>query len=127
MRHVEKYTKNFYAPLKASRKWVEKDCIEKPPIWCSVDLRDGNQALITPMSLEEKIEFFQLLVKVGFKEIEVGFPAASETESVRPYLNRAESDSGGCNDSGTDSGQRAYYQEDLRGGQGSASLGCTCI
>ena len=80
MRHVEKYTKNFYAPLKASRKWVEKDCIEKPPIWCSVDLRDGNQALITPMSLEEKIEFFQLLVKVGFKEIEVGFPAASETE-----------------------------------------------
>ena len=80
MKHVEKYTKNFYAPLQASRKWVEKDCIEKPPIWCSVDLRDGNQALITPMSLEEKIEFFRLLVKVGFKEIEVGFPAASETE-----------------------------------------------
>ena len=57
-----------------------KSHIEKPPIWCSVDLRDGNQALIEPMSLEEKLEFFQMLVDVGFKEIEVGFPAASETE-----------------------------------------------
>jgi 2-isopropylmalate synthase len=60
--------------------WVRKDYINKPPIWCSVDLRDGNQALIEPMSLEEKVEFFKLLVSVGFKEIEVGFPAASETE-----------------------------------------------
>ena len=60
--------------------WVKKEYIEKPPIWCSVDLRDGNQALIIPMSLEEKLEFFQVLVDVGFKEIEVGFPAASETE-----------------------------------------------
>ena len=59
---------------------MKKDAIEKPPIWCSVDLRDGNQALIEPMSLEEKLEFFQMLVDVGFKEIEVGFPAASETE-----------------------------------------------
>ena len=54
--------------------------IEKPPVWCSVDLRDGNQALIEPMSLEEKLEFFQMLVDIGFKEIEVGFPAASDTE-----------------------------------------------
>lgn len=60
--------------------WVKKDYIDKAPIWCSVDLRDGNQALIEPMSLNEKLEFFQTLVKVGFKEIEVGFPAASETE-----------------------------------------------
>ncbi len=60
--------------------WVKKTSIEKPPRWCSVDLRDGNQALIIPMSLEEKLEFFKLLCKVGFKEIEVGFPAASETE-----------------------------------------------
>ena len=60
--------------------WVKKDHIEKAPAWCSVDLRDGNQALIVPMSLEEKLEFFQMLVKIGFKEIEVGFPAASETE-----------------------------------------------
>ena len=80
MKNVAKYTKNFYAPITSSKKWIEKDCIEKAPIWCSVDLRDGNQALITPMSLDEKIAFFKLLVKVGFKEIEVGFPAASETE-----------------------------------------------
>ena len=60
--------------------WTKKEAIDKPPIWCSVDLRDGNQALIIPMSLEEKLEFFKLLCKVGFKEIEIGFPAASETE-----------------------------------------------
>ena len=54
--------------------------MDKAPIWCSVDLRDGNQALVIPMSLEQKVEFFKLLVKIGFKEIEVGFPAASETE-----------------------------------------------
>ena len=67
-------------PQGVSMDWVKKDQIEKPPIWCSVDLRDGNQALIIPMSLEEKLEFFKLLCKVGFKEIEIGFPAASETE-----------------------------------------------
>ena len=61
------------------RTWPNKE-IEKAPIWCSVDLRDGNQALIEPMVVEEKIEFFNLLVKLGFKEIEIGFPAASETE-----------------------------------------------
>ena len=66
-------------PVK-SFKWTEKEYIDKAPIWCSVDLRDGNQALIVPMSLEEKLEFFSYLVKVGFKEIEVGFPAASDTE-----------------------------------------------
>jgi 2-isopropylmalate synthase len=60
--------------------WVKKESIEKPPVWCSVDLRDGNQALIEPMSLEEKVEYFKMLVAIGFKEIEVGFPAASETE-----------------------------------------------
>ena len=61
-------------------RWATKTYIEKAPIWCSVDLRDGNQALIVPMSLEQKLEFFKYLVKVGFKEIEIGFPAASETE-----------------------------------------------
>ena len=60
--------------------WVKKEYIDHAPIWCSVDLRDGNQALVVPMSLEEKVEFFKLLVKIGFKEIEVGFPAASQTE-----------------------------------------------
>lgn len=61
-------------------RWPQKDHIEVAPTWCSVDLRDGNQALVIPMSLDEKLEFFQMLVKIGFKEIEVGFPAASETE-----------------------------------------------
>lgn len=61
------------------REWPNKQ-IEKAPIWCSVDLRDGNQALIDPMTVEEKVEMFQLLVKLGFKEIEVGFPSASQIE-----------------------------------------------
>lgn len=67
-------------PPEPTYDWVKKEYIEEAPIWCSVDLRDGNQALIEPMSLEEKLEFFQMLVNIGFKEIEVGFPAASETE-----------------------------------------------
>ena len=61
------------------REWPNKE-IEKAPIWCSVDLRDGNQALVEPMVLEEKVEMFNLLVKMGFKEIEIGFPAASQIE-----------------------------------------------
>ena len=62
-----------------NRQWVDAE-ITKAPIWCSVDLRDGNQALIKPMSLEKKIRFFNLLVEIGFKEIEIGFPSASEVE-----------------------------------------------
>ncbi len=61
------------------REWPNRQ-IEKAPIWCSVDLRDGNQALIEPMVVEEKIEYFNLLVKLGFKEIEIGFPSASQLE-----------------------------------------------
>lgn len=80
MMDVSKYQIGYYNPPKTEYRWVHKDHIEKAPAWCSVDLRDGNQSLIVPMSLEEKLEFFQLLVKIGFKEIEVGFPAASETE-----------------------------------------------
>ena len=75
-----KYTRQFFPAPVAPARWAEKTYIEKPPVWCSVDLRDGNQSLIIPMSLEEKLEFFKLLVKIGFKEIEIGFPAASETE-----------------------------------------------
>lgn len=67
-------------PPEVTYDWAKKEYIDHPPIWCSVDLRDGNQALIEPMSLDEKLEFFQMLVDIGFKEIEVGFPAASETE-----------------------------------------------
>ena len=80
MMNYKKYMRQYFLPPEECMEWAKKDHIEKAPIWCSVDLRDGNQALIEPMSLEEKIEFFQMLVKVGFKEIEVGFPAASETE-----------------------------------------------
>ncbi len=80
MKNFEKYKRAYFMPPEPCYDWVRKDYISKPPIWCSVDLRDGNQALIEPMSLEEKVEFFKLLVSVGFKEIEVGFPAASETE-----------------------------------------------
>ena len=80
MKGYEKYKRQYYMPPENCMDWTQKEYIEKAPAWCSVDLRDGNQSLIIPMSLEEKIEFFKLLVDVGFKEIEVGFPAASETE-----------------------------------------------
>lgn len=80
MNGFEKYERSYYLPPVCTYEWVKKDYVDHAPIWCSVDLRDGNQALIEPMSLEEKLSFFELLVKIGFKEIEVGFPAASETE-----------------------------------------------
>ena len=69
----------FHPVSLPERQWPNK-VIEKAPIWCSVDLRDGNQALVNPMNLEEKLLFFKTLVDIGFKEIEVGFPSASETE-----------------------------------------------
>ncbi len=80
MMDATKYKRNYFMPPEESLEWTKKEYIDKAPAWCSVDLRDGNQALIVPMSLEDKIEFFKMLVAVGFKEIEVGFPAASETE-----------------------------------------------
>lgn len=78
--NYKKYQRGYYMPPKESLEWSKKEFIDKAPLWCSVDLRDGNQALITPMNLEEKLDFFKLLVKIGFKQIEVGFPAASQTE-----------------------------------------------
>lgn len=80
MEGYKKYERAYFMPPECTYEWVKKDYIDKAPLWCSVDLRDGNQALIEPMNLEEKLEFFQMLVDIGFKEIEVGFPAASETE-----------------------------------------------
>ena len=77
---ASKYQVGYYPVDKEYNKWVEKDHVEKPPVWCSVDMRDGNQSLVIPMSLEEKLEYYKVLLEVGFKEIEVGFPAASETE-----------------------------------------------
>lgn len=78
MLNFKRYQRNPIVEM-SERQWPNKQ-IEKSPIWCSVDLRDGNQALIEPMVVEEKVEFFQLLVKLGFKEIEVGFPSASQIE-----------------------------------------------
>ena len=80
MKNFEKYTRQYFMPPVECMDWTKKEYIDKAPTWCSVDLRDGNQALIVPMNLQQKIDFFKLLVKIGFKEIEVGFPAASETE-----------------------------------------------
>lgn len=90
MMDATKYKRNYFMPPEESLEWTKKEYIDKAPAWCSVDLRDGNQALIVPMSLEEKIEFYKTLVAVGFKEIEVGFPAASETEYefLRALINR---------------------------------------
>ncbi len=75
-----KYRPGYYLPPVMTYDWVKKDHIEAAPKWCSVDMRDGNQALVIPMNLEEKLEFYKMLIAVGFKEIEVGFPAASQTE-----------------------------------------------
>ncbi len=86
----QKYGKTYHMPPEITYDWVQKESIEKPPVWCSVDLRDGNQALIDPMPLEDKLEFFRLLVEIGFKEIEVGFPASSDTEYnfIRALIER---------------------------------------
>ena len=80
MKNFEHYRRGYFMPPVESTDWVKKEYIDKAPIWCSVDLRDGNQALVVPMSLDEKVEFYKELIRVGFKEIEIGFPAASETE-----------------------------------------------
>ncbi|WP_295067812.1 2-isopropylmalate synthase [Ruminococcus sp.] len=80
MNNVSKYTRQFFEAPKTDMKWTQRSYVDKAPVWCSVDLRDGNQALIVPMSLGEKLEFFKMLVDIGFKEIEIGFPAASDTE-----------------------------------------------
>ena len=80
MKNTSKYHVGYYPAPACEMRWAKKDHIEKAPVWCSVDLRDGNQSLMVPMSLEEKLDFFAFLCRIGFKEIEVGFPAASETE-----------------------------------------------
>lgn len=86
----EKYGKTYFMPPAVTYDWVKQDSITKAPVWCSVDLRDGNQALVDPMSLESKLAFFEILVKIGFKEIEVGFPASSDTEYnfIRALIER---------------------------------------
>lgn len=80
MKNYQKYSKQYFLPKENCFDWVKKDALDEAPVWCSVDLRDGNQALVEPMNINIKTEFFRLLTEIGFKEIEVGFPAASETE-----------------------------------------------
>ena len=80
MQNYKKYSKGYFMPPEIDLSWAKKEYPDRAPIWCSVDLRDGNQSLVIPMSLDEKVEFYKTLVKIGFKEIEVGFPAASDTE-----------------------------------------------
>jgi 2-isopropylmalate synthase len=80
MKNTNKYNIGFYPPPQNHMKWANSLYIKKAPDWCSVDLRDGNQSLVVPMSLSQKLEFFLFLVKLGFKEIEIGFPAACDTE-----------------------------------------------
>ena len=80
MKNADKYKRGYYMPPCECNDWTKKEYIDHAPSWCSVDLRDGNQALIIPMSLDEKLEFYNKLLEIGFKEIEIGFPAASETE-----------------------------------------------
>lgn len=80
MRNASKYAPAFFPVENPRAAWAQRTHIDRAPRWCSVDLRDGNQALPAPMHLEDKLEYFRLLVSLGFKEIEVGFPAASDTE-----------------------------------------------
>ena len=82
MMNHKKYKRQYFMPPVECMDWAKKEYVEKAPKWCSVDLRDGNQALVIPMSLDQKVAFFKLLCKVGFKEIEVGVPAASDTEFI---------------------------------------------
>ena len=80
MKGYQNYTRQFFAVENPPRRWANKTYIEKPPVWCSVDLRDGNQALPVPMNPAQKLEYFNMLLNVGFKEIEVAFPSASEDD-----------------------------------------------
>ena len=80
MMDYKRYKINYFLPPEPCFEWAGKDHVEAAPLWCSVDLRDGNQALVVPMNLDQKLRYFNLLLRMGFKEIEIGFPAASETE-----------------------------------------------
>ena len=74
MKNYQKYAKQYFLPEEVCFDWVKKDALVSAPAWCSVDLRDGNQALAEPMDLHTKVEFFRMLTEIGFKEIEVAFP-----------------------------------------------------
>ncbi len=80
MMNAAKYRAEYYPAPQCCNDWAQKEYIDHAPIWCSVDMRDGNQSLVIPMSLEQKLDYYNELLRVGFKEIEVGFPASSDTE-----------------------------------------------
>lgn len=80
MKNVDKYSRNYFAPEQTEHQWMHREYVDTAPRWCSVDLRDGNQSLVVPMDLEKKKALFLFLCRMGFREIEVGFPAASDTE-----------------------------------------------
>ena len=108
-----------FAPIALpDRTWPDKT-ITQAPVWCSVDLRDGNQALVNPMNLEQKLEFFQTLCEIGFTEIEVGFPASSETEYeiLRALIDQDLIPDGG-DGAGAGPGPGAPDPQDLRGHPG---------
>ena len=103
MKGYEKYTRQYFPVENYQPEWIKKDHVEKAPIWCSVDLRDGNQALVIPMDLEEKLEFFKKLVAIGFKEIEI----------IHPPSDRGRSDPRRRDHTGADPGPRAYHRQDF--------------
>ena len=124
---VEKYIPFRPLPLRvADREWPNRQ-IEHAPIWCSVDLRDGNQALIDPMDPARKLQMFEALVAMGFKEIEVGFPAASQPDYdfIRQLIERGP-DPAGRHDPGPDAvpprADRAHVREPARGEAGDRPL-----
>lgn len=80
MKNVDKYSRNYFAPEQTEYQWMHREYVDAAPRWCSVDLRDGNQSLVVPMDLEKKKALFLFLCHMGFREIEVGFPAACDTE-----------------------------------------------
>ena len=90
MQHLDRYGKQYFLPQGVTMDFLRRDALSRAPIWCSVDLRDGNQALPVPPGLEEKVRFFDLLCRIGFKEIEVAFPAAfkSELDFCRALIER---------------------------------------
>ena len=98
---MKKYCKQFILPSVRCMDWAEKSAVERAPVWCSVDLRDGNQALVEPMDLQTKIEFFKLLVKIGFKEILSARAHRRRTDPARRYR------------AGAYAGARTHYQKDL--------------
>ena len=86
--NYRKYKRQYFLPPVKCMDWTEKDYVEKAPVWCSVDLRDGNQALVIPMNLQQKIEFFKLLTKIGFKEIEDRISGSFRDRIyIYPYLD----------------------------------------